>query len=71
VLGACILERNGSILARDEKPSAFRKLSTIEHNGKPYILKARSSWRRELVLRLFVIWLTMLLWKRDSEAGGT
>jgi len=103
ILGAFILEREGSILARAEKPSAFRKTFRIVHEGRHYALKARSFWRRELVLyegetevgslvregfftrrtrvqlpeelplvlRLFLIWLTMLLWKRDSDAAAS
>ena len=100
--GAFVLEGGGSVLARAEKPSAFRREFQIEHDGKQYTLKARSIWRRErvlydgdqeigavvpeglfnrrarvelpddlpLVLRLFVVWLTMLLWKRDSDAAA-
>jgi hypothetical protein len=100
--GAFVLERGGSVLARAEKPSAFRREFQIEHDGKQYTLKARSIWRRErvlydgdkeigavvpeglfnrrarvelpddlpLVLRLFVVWLTMLLWKRDSDVAA-
>jgi hypothetical protein len=100
--GAFVLERGGSVLARAEKPSVFRKMFQIEHRGKRYTLEARSMWRRErvlydgdreigaivpaglltrrarvdlpedlsLVMRLFVVWLTMLLWKRGSDAAG-
>jgi len=99
--GAFVLERNGFVQARAEKPSAFRRMFTIEHEGKTYTLKARSTWGRALVLpqdemeigkispkgtlsrcaradlpeqlplllRLFVIWLTLLLWKRRSESS--
>lgn len=100
--GAFLLEAGGSPLARAEKPSAFRNTFRIEHGGKQYTLKPRSTWRRErvlfegnreigaivpescfsrrarvrlpdelpLVLRLFVVWLTMLVWKRDSDAAA-
>jgi len=100
-LGAFVLEKDGVVVARAEKPSAFRKTFTIEHAGRQYTLKARSLGRREfvlyenereigtiapegpftkrarvalpeelpLLLRLFVIWLTMLLWKRNSDAA--
>jgi hypothetical protein len=100
--GAFVLERGGSVLARAEKPSAFRREFRIEHGGKQYTLKGRSIWRRErvlydggreigaiipeglfsrraraelpdtlpLLLRLFVVWLTMLLWKREADAAA-
>jgi hypothetical protein len=100
LLGRFVLERGGSVIASAEKPSAFRKMLRIEHDGRHYTLEPRSVWRREMVLysgdqeigsiapdscfarrarvtlpdalpvalRLFVVWLAMLTWKRDADA---
>ncbi len=85
------------------KLSAFQKTFRIECDGRQYELRARSFWRRELVLcegekeigsvvpdslfgrrarvslpedlmvvlRLFVVWLAMVLWKRDSDSAAS
>ena len=100
-LGAFVLERSGQVLARAEKPSAFRRTFAIEYDGKTYMLKALSAfgrafvlyhddlaigtlaptgfWTRRarvelpedmpLTLKLFVIWLTLLHWKREADAS--
>jgi len=100
--GAFILESAGAVLARAEKPSAFRNSFIIEHAGKHYTLCKKSAFRREFLLldgsgeigslspegiftrrarvdlpedlplpvRVFIIWLAVILWKRDSDAGG-
>ena len=98
--GDFILERNGSVLARAEKPSAFRDTLVVRHNGREYTLRKKSIWRRAFVVlsgerevgalnpnsvwkrdatvtlpqewplpvRLFVIWLAIIMWKRDAES---
>ena len=98
--GDFLLEREGSILARAAKPSAFMRTLTIEYEQRTYTLRARTSLRREMVffdgeieagtlapkghfpwracvdlpdglpleLRMFVTWLTMMLWKRQAES---
>jgi hypothetical protein len=103
VLGAFVLEQEGSILARAEKPNPFLREFIIEHDAKTYTLKAWSAFRRAmvlykdgivvgklvpesfltrsirvelpedmpLVLGLFVIWLTLVLWQRDSGASDS
>ena len=48
--GAFILASSGSILARAEKPSAFRRSFELESGGKFYILRAESAFRRKFVL---------------------
>ena len=48
--GAFLLESAGSIVARAEKPSAFRRVFVIEHGDRHYTLRARSAFRREFVL---------------------
>jgi len=48
--GAFILELDGTVLARAEKPSAFGSAFLIEHAGKQYTLEAKSSYGRELLL---------------------
>ncbi len=48
--GAFILESAGSVLARAEKPSAFRRSFIIEHVGRQYTLCATSAFRREFLL---------------------
>jgi hypothetical protein len=102
--GAFLLESSdGSILARAEKPSVFRRSFDIQHQGRHYILKTGSMFGRRLVLldgmievgsltarsilsrraevnlpedlpapvKAFVVWLSVLLWKRASDGGGT
>jgi hypothetical protein len=96
-----VLEGAGSALARAEKRSAFRRAFAIAHGGNEYTLRARSAWRREMVLfddeveiggvaperawgrraradlpqglplefKLFVVWLALVLWKRQERAA--
>jgi hypothetical protein len=100
--GAFVLEAEGRVLARADKPSAFLRSFVVEHEGRSYTLRARSPFRRELVLllgseevgsispdgfftrratvslpealalpvRVFLVWLTLILWKRDSESSS-
>lgn len=49
--GAFLLEKSGEVLARAEKPSAFRRLFHIEHAGTHYTMSQRSLLRRAFVLR--------------------
>lgn len=48
--GDFVLESAGSILARAQKPSAWRRSFTIEHAGRTYTLRAASVFRRALTL---------------------
>ncbi len=48
--GAFILERDGQVLARAEKPSALTRSLTVECNGTRYTLRAESALRRKFVL---------------------
>ncbi len=48
--GAFLLKQGDSLLARAEKPSAFRRTFLIDYSDRHYTLQARSFWRRELVL---------------------
>ena len=48
--GAFILELDGTVLARAEKPSAFHRAFLIEHAGKQYTLRAKSAFRRAFLL---------------------
>jgi len=100
--GSFVLEGDGSILARAEKPSAFYRSFVVEHGGKKYTLEAESAMFRKFVLseggqqigsvypehaltrkavvafpeeiplavRVFMFWLVMILWKRDSDAAA-
>lgn len=99
--GLFILELNGTQLAHAEKPSALRSSFTVQHEGKTYILKVESAFRRRFLLlendqqigsispdgmftrkatadfpdelplpiKVFLLWLALLLWKRDSEVA--
>src|SRR5688572_13026032 len=48
--GAFILESAGTVLARAEKPSAFRRTLQVHHDGREYTLRATSVFRRDFVL---------------------
>jgi hypothetical protein len=48
--GAFVLESAGTVLARAEKPSAFRRTLLIHHDGREYTLRATSVLRRHSVL---------------------
>jgi len=97
--GTFVLERNGTVIARAEKPSAFFRKYLVRHGDREYTLDARSAFRRAFVLldgsreigtieptsaltreaianlpdswplpiRAFVIWLTMIQWRRDQS----
>jgi hypothetical protein len=101
--GDFLLERDGHILARATKPSAFRNLLVIRHDGRTYELVKASLWRRRYVVRagneeigsvaptsawrrnaavqlppqwplplkVFVIWLVIILWKRADGAAAS
>jgi hypothetical protein len=98
--GDFVLERDGEILARAEKPSAFLRKFLVRFRDREYTLTSRSAFRRPFVLlhgseeigsikhttaftreamadlpdalplpvRAFVIWLTMIQWRRDRSA---
>jgi len=100
--GSFLLERDGSVIARAERPSAFRRQFLIHYRDHEYALVTRSCFQRAFVLldgseeigsvaptgvftrqatadlpenwplplRAFVIWLTMIQWRRDSAAAG-
>ena len=97
--GRFVLERNGSAIARAEKPSAFFRKYLVRYGDREYTLAAKSAFRRAFVLwdgarqigsiqptsaltreamadlpeswplpvRAFVIWLTMIQWRRDKN----
>ena len=98
--GAFILESAGTVLARAEKPSAFRRLFLLEHAGRQYTLRS-AFWGRFLLsddsreigslsresifmrrarvdlpedlplsVRIFIVWLAVIMWKRDSDSAG-
>jgi hypothetical protein len=103
VVGAFVLGGAGGVLARAMKPSAVRRLFTLEHDGKEYTLKAVYAWGRDftlldgeveigvvrpervfgrqaradlpedmpLAVRLFVVWLSLMLWKRQQQAANS
>ena len=48
--GAFVLEHAGSVLARAEKPSAFRREFVISHADREYTLRPESLFRRAFVL---------------------
>jgi hypothetical protein len=50
VSGAFVLEENGSVLARAEKPSAFRRSFVVDHAGTRWTLRAPSAFRRGMIL---------------------
>lgn len=101
--GAFILEKGGAVMARAEKPSAFRRSFIIEHAGRQYTLRAKAALGREFLLlegerevgsispegiftrrasvalpeslplpvRVFITWLTVILWKREAQAAAS
>jgi hypothetical protein len=101
--GDFVLERNGAVVARATKPSAFRNLFEIEYNGQRFTLQRESAWRREfglyrgegrigalapestwsrvaqgelpadlpLAVRAFMIWLMVVIWRRDDSAAAS
>ena len=100
--GDFLLERDGIVLARATKPSAFRSVLVIRHDGRTYELARASLWRRRYVVRsgndeigslsatsawrrdaavtlpeqwplplkVFVIWLVIILWNREYALMG-
>lgn len=100
--GDFVLESSGVVLARAQKPSAWRRSFTITHAGRTYTLRAASLFRRAftlfegeteigrvspqgilsrraevdlpdawpLPLKIFIVWLAVLLWKRDSDSSA-
>jgi hypothetical protein len=108
--GDFVLERNGAVLVRAAKPSAFSSSLRVRYQGLEFTLKKRSAWRRPFVvlaplgeagsatereigslapagmmtrkahvdlptdwplpLRVFVIWLVVIMWKRDADAAA-
>ena len=98
--GAYVLERDGTVIARAERGSAFLRQYVLQYRDRHYTLKARSAFRRPFVVwdgtqeigsiectaffsrdamaelpdawplpvRAFVIWLTMVQWRRDHAA---
>ncbi len=97
--GAFVLQRQGSVIARAEKRSAFRRTYLVRCGDRQYTLRARSAFQRAFVLldgsrqigsiepinaftnkatadlpggwplsmRAFVIWLTMIQWRREQS----
>jgi hypothetical protein len=102
VSGAFVLEKNGSVLARAEKPSAFRRWFHVDHAGTRWTLRAQSALRRSMVVlsgelevgamkpdsafrrsatvtlpkalpdhvSVFLIWLAIVLWKREADSAA-
>lgn len=100
-LGDFVLEAQGHILLRAQKPSAFVRSFDLTYDHKHYQLKAASPFRRRfvliegnaiigtiypvslftrraildlpeempLVVRVFILWLVLLLWRRDANSG--
>ncbi|MGE5528303.1 MAG: hypothetical protein ACM3X6_04075 [Patescibacteria group bacterium] len=48
--GAFILASSGTVLARAEKPGAFRRAFMVEHTDSRYTLRAASVFGREFLL---------------------
>ena len=99
--GDFILEQAGSVLARAEKASIFRRQFLLRHAGREYTRQPRSLFRRAYVLlagsrevgslapeglftrkaaadlpsdlplpvRMFIVWLTVILWRRDQASS--
>jgi hypothetical protein len=101
--GSFILESDGAVVARADKPSAWRREFVIDHAGTRWTLRAPSSLRRQFILMsgdlevgfvrpesslrraatvtlpsalplavsAFVVWLVILMWKRDADAASS
>jgi hypothetical protein len=99
--GEFLLQRDGIVLARATKPSAFRSAFEVRHDGRTYELAKESFWQRRYVVRsgnaeigslgprsafgreavatlpeawplplkVFVIWLVVILWKRAASGS--
>ena len=100
--GSFVLELNGSILARAQKPSALYRTFIIELGEKKYVLEAKSAFSSkfmliegerqigsayregvlarksladfpdeiEITIRMFLLWLVMILWRRSDSASA-
>ncbi len=51
IRGDFLLERDGIVLARATKPSAFRNRMVIRYDGQTYEMEKASVWRRSLVVQ--------------------
>src|SRR5918993_4467197 len=47
--GDFVIERDGQVLARATKPSAFSSTVVVTHDRREYTLQKRSIWRRGFV----------------------
>ncbi len=100
--GAFVLESNGTVVARANKPSAWTRRFVLEFGGTQFELKPQSAFTRgyklingerivgtlspasflsrkinvelpedlPIQIRAFVVWLTVLLWRRDASAAA-
>jgi len=100
--GEFILKRDGVVLAKATKPSAFRNAFTLTYDNREYSIRKQSFlgrtfvvtegekelgslvatrwWARDataalpenwpLHIRVFVIWLALLIWRREANSGG-
>lgn len=50
VSGAFVLEHGGTVLARAEKPTVFRRTFLIHYAGREYTLRAASTFGRQFLL---------------------
>jgi len=48
--GAFVIEHAGTVLARAEKPSIFRRTFLVHHEGRDYTLRAMSAFGRRFLL---------------------
>ena len=51
-MGDFVLTRDGAVLARATKPSAFHRSFTLDYDGKQYTLCAKAAFRRAFALLL-------------------
>jgi hypothetical protein len=68
--GDFLLERDGSVLIRATKPSAFKNRFVIRHDGQCYELTRPSFWQRRFVVRSGTSEIGSLdptsVWRRDA-----
>lgn len=67
------------LLARAEKPSVFRREFVIHHVGREFTLAQKHAFTRTaaaslphelpLPVRMFIVWLTMISWRREATAN--
>jgi hypothetical protein len=71
--GDFLLEREGVVLARATKPSAFRNRFVIRHDGRTYELARASIWQRRFVVRSGDAEIGSLqptsAWRRDAAVN--